>query len=166
MSSSCSYPILHSGRNTVPGPLACIPNQKPELPAELPPTIAVSYPSGPEDDIDIGEEFSTTQEQQIESQPCTFGSPSGPKWIPCLSLRPPSSSVHGRKGSACIAWKEEDTEDDTGIFTFSHERPSTLLSGVGDQFVIGLGRRPSWLMWNDGNFNRSDGMETQRCSMA
>ncbi|OIW35018.1 hypothetical protein CONLIGDRAFT_627062 [Coniochaeta ligniaria NRRL 30616] len=84
-------------------------------------------------------------------------------WIPIPRLGPPPSSICGRKGSAVTLWPEDLSEGNGGTPECQRDGPSDLLSGVGEQFTTSVGRRLSWLVWNEGAVEDSDATGAYRC---
>jgi len=72
-------------------------------------------------------------------------------WIPLPPLGPPPSSVCGRKGSVATIGQGDLGEGSGEMLGPPPRQPhcSDLLSGVGGQFTTDVGRRLSWLVWND-----------------
>lgn len=87
-----------------------------------------------------------------------------PLWIPIARVGLLPASVCGRKGSTVAIWPEEPSNDVVRLLGCQPDGPSALLSGVGDQFAAGLGRRPSWLVWNDAVLEHTGSGGTHHCA--
>lgn len=89
-----------------------------------------------------------------------------PIWIPLPHPGPSPSSICARKDSAATCWSEESREDGARALGYQPDGSPELLCGIGDQFNAALGRRLSWLVWNDSAFGLRDNAGSRRCSTA